>query len=165
MTLSTHAYFQRELHDKVPAISHVYAIIYPDVNVNSAAEDSVVKIRKLYPSSDLATIIWSPVIGNGPRRSHLFLFPDHPGLQEDKKIVIPITDSPKPPPLRNPLTIPVLNSAKHVAVISTGASKADAVRGCLKPDERKEPLATYTSRQGQTYQWRLHWFMDDGAAS
>ena len=157
---STHAYFQRELYDKVPAISHVYAI-NPDVDVNSAAEDYVAKIRKLYPGSDLPSFDLL-LLGMGPDGHTCSLFPDHPGLQEDKKIVIPITDSPKPPPSRITLTIPILNSAKRVAVISTGASKADAVRGCLKPDAGKEPLPAGRARPTNG---ELHWFMDEGAAS
>jgi 6-phosphogluconolactonase len=77
---------------------------------------------------------------------------------------IPITDSPKPPPSRITLTIPVLNGAKRVAVISTGASKADTVRGYLNPaaDAGKEPLPTGRARPTNG---ELHWFMDEGAAS
>jgi hypothetical protein len=65
---------------------------------------------------------------------------------------IPITDSPKSPPLRIMLTTPVLNGAKRVAVILTGASKADVVTGCLQSKrlmwERIEPRSA--SWQGQT---------------
>jgi hypothetical protein len=51
---TAHMLISREncMYDKVLAISHVYAI-NPDVDVNSAAEDYVAKIRKLYPGSDL----------------------------------------------------------------------------------------------------------------
>ena len=157
---STHAYFQKELYDKVPAIKHVYAI-NPDVDVNAAAVDYVDKIRKLYPGGDLPSFDLL-LLGMGPDGHTCSLFPDHPGLQEDKKIVIPITDSPKPPPSRITLTIPVLNSAKRVVVISTGGSKAEAVRGCLKPDNGKEPLPAGRARPSNG---ELHWFMDEGAAS
>ena len=49
-----------------------------------------------------------------------------------------------------------------MAVISTGTSKADAVRGCLKPDMGKEPLPAGRARPKNG---ELHWFIDEGAAS
>jgi 6-phosphogluconolactonase/glucosamine-6-phosphate isomerase/deaminase len=62
------------------------------------------------------------------------------------------------------LTIPVLNGAKRVAMISTGTSKADAVRGCLKPYMEKEPLPAGSYR-ARPINGELHWFMDEGEAS
>jgi 6-phosphogluconolactonase len=82
---STHAYFHRELYDKVPTmILHVYAI-NPDINEDSAAEDYVAKIWN-----------YTLLLGMGPDGHTCSLFPDHPGLQEDKRSLSPSRTVPSP---------------------------------------------------------------------
>lgn len=156
---STHAYFQKELFDRVP-IKNIYAID-PTLSVEKAAEDYVAKIRKLYPGDSLPTFDLL-LLGMGPDGHTCSLFPGHPGLAETEKLVIPISDSPKPPPCRITLTFPVLNNARCVAVISTGASKADAVKACLEPGAGVDPLPAGRARPASG---ELHWFMDEGASS
>lgn len=156
---STHAYFQRELYDHVP-ISNIYPID-PSLTVGQAAEDYTTKIRTLFPGEGLPTFDLL-LLGMGPDGHTCSLFPGHPGLAEREKLVIPISDSPKPPPCRITLTFPVLNNARCVAVISTGESKADAVKGCLEPAKGEQPLPAGMARPTAG---ELHWFMDEGASS
>lgn len=55
--------------------------------------------------------------------------PSHGTFQNDHLTwVVAITDSPKPPPQRISLTLPVLNAAKNVAFIVTGEEKAAMVK-------------------------------------
>ena len=157
---STHGFIQKELLDHVRPVAKVYAIDH-SLDMAGAAQDYITKIRTLYPGDDLPSFDLL-LLGMGPDGHTCSLFPDHPGLKEKVRIVIPITDSPKPPPSRITLTLPVLNNAKRVAVISTGSSKADAVKGCLEPEGGKEPLPAGRARPTKG---ELHWFMDEGAAS
>ena len=49
-------------------------------------------------------------------------------IQEKVQWVAAITDSPKPPPTRITLTIPVLLNAKFAVFAACGAGKADMVK-------------------------------------
>ena len=108
------SFVQRELldHVSVPA-GNVYPID-PSVDVSASAEDYVAKIRKVFPDKSKVPAFDLLILGMGPDGHTCSLFPGHPGLGEMKKLVIPITDSPKPPPKRITLTFPVLNNARLV---------------------------------------------------
>ncbi|XP_067170749.1 6-phosphogluconolactonase isoform X2 [Apteryx mantelli] len=80
--------------------------------------------------------------------------------EEKEKIVAAITDSPKPPPERITLTLPVLNAARTVVFVATGEGKAAILKRILEGDEEKPlPAALVQPHTGQ-----LHWFLDESAA-
>ncbi len=55
------------------------------------------------------------------------LFPDHDAVRDTEHVVLPETDSPKPPPARLTLTLPVINASDRVWLVMAGADKAGAL--------------------------------------
>ena len=77
-------------------------------------------------------------LGMGPEGHTASLFPHQPALHETQRLVVPVT-VPKPPPDRLTFTPPLLNAARHILFLVTGADKADALHAVLEgsynPDE------------------------------
>jgi len=87
--------------------------------------------------------------GVGPDGHVASLFPGRDDLLDADPATpaaIPVRDSPKPPPERISLTLPVLDGAERVWLIAAGAAKADAVRGILAPAEPRLPAARIHGR-------------------
>jgi 6-phosphogluconolactonase len=73
------------------------------------------------------------------------------GLQRRQdQPVIAIYDSPKPPPRRLTLTLPVLAGAGLVIVAAFGASKAEAISQALQDSESATPVAELLRRAGSS---------------
>jgi 6-phosphogluconolactonase len=97
-------------------------------------------------------------LGIGPDGHTCSLFPGHPLLKEESVWIAPIEDSPKPPPRRVTVTLPVLNNARHVAFITTGESKAQVLKEIIVDTNEKYPAALVRPNTG------VHWFVDEAAA-
>lgn len=66
-------------------------------------------------------------LGVGPDAHIASLFPDRPEIQIVDRAVVPVRDSPKPPPERVSMTRPVINGSKRVWMVLSGADKASAL--------------------------------------
>lgn len=101
------------------------------------------------------------LLGMGEDGHTASLFPGHPLLDKPGGWVAAITDSPKPPPNRITLTLPVINRARHVMFITTGAGKAETLAQVIAtaPTEVGLPARRVYPESGQ-----LHWYVDDSAA-
>ncbi|OBF11626.1 6-phosphogluconolactonase [Mycobacterium sp. ACS4331] len=88
------------------------------------------------------------------------LFPDTPAVAETSRMVVAVTDSPKPPPSRITLTLPAIQRSREVWLVVAGAAKADAVAAAIGgASPRDIPAAGAVGRE------RTVWLLDTEAAS
>ncbi|OIV98040.1 hypothetical protein TanjilG_12271 [Lupinus angustifolius] len=145
---------------------NVYAI-NDTLSAEGAADDYETRIRHLVKNNVIASSSNGfpkfdlQLLGMGPDGHVASLFPGHSLVNEDKKWVAFIKDSPKPPPERITLTFPVINSSAYAVLVVTGAGKADAVHSALRGSETSEklPVALVSPED------ELKWFLDKAAAS
>ena len=92
------------------------------------------------------------------------LFPGHPALDERERLVVAVTDAPKPPARRLTLTLPALAVARALIVCAFGQDKApalrDAIEGRASGSGQPSPLALATSEHSD-----VAWLLDPDAAS
>ncbi|WP_173924090.1 6-phosphogluconolactonase [Agromyces sp. Marseille-P2726] len=99
-------------------------------------------------------------LGVGPDGHIASLFPHRSGIQVADRTVIPVRNSPKPPPERLSLTRPVLNSSQRIWLVLAGADKASALGLALAGASRDEvPVAGIKGRR------RTVFFVDSDAAA
>lgn len=99
-------------------------------------------------------------LGVGPDGHIASLFPHRSGIQVTDRTVIPVRESPKPPPERLSLTRPVINASQRVWLVLAGADKASALGLALAGASRDEvPVAGIKGRR------RTVFFVDADAAA
>lgn len=91
------------------------------LDVNAAAEQFSEEFTRLRPQFDTV------LLGVGPDGHVASLFPERPDLLDAAGPIVPVTNSPKPPPERLSLSLAVINTAREVWLIAGGAEKANAV--------------------------------------
>ena len=101
------------------------------------------------------------LLGVGPDGHCCSLFPDHPSARDLSAPVIPVRDSPKPPPRRLSLSFDGLNNADEIWVIAAGTGKADAVAAALAPDAER----THVPSAGAQGRHGTFWLIDQEAAT
>ncbi|MBF6209593.1 6-phosphogluconolactonase [Nocardia puris] len=88
------------------------------------------------------------------------LFPHTDAVREEHELVVAVTDSPKPPPVRVTLTLPAVRRSRHVVLVVGGAAKAEAVAAALGgADPVDIPAAGARGSESTT------WLLDQDAAA
>ncbi|XP_040398440.1 6-phosphogluconolactonase [Cygnus olor] len=157
---STSGAYEAQLLPRLPGPKPRVLTVTPGLSPHAAAADYAAKLREAF-QGDGVPVFDLLILGVGPDGHTCSLFPDHPLLKEEEKIVAAITDSPKPPPERITLTLPVLNAARAVVFVATGEGKAAVLKRILEgAEENPLPAARVQPHTGQ-----LHWFLDEAAAA
>ena len=131
---------------------------HPDVTAAAAAYDAELRAAVDHVGPDEP---WFEVLmlGIGPDGHCASLFPGRPELRSPS-YVVPVSDSPKPPPTRISLGMAALGKARHVVFVATGSGKAEAVaRSVRGGDVDQTPAAGPRGLESTT------WFVDAEAAA
>ncbi len=90
------------------------------------------------------------------------LFPHSPVLAEQRRWVVSVVAENATPPQRLTVTLPVINNARRVVFIVTGAAKARVVRDVLSgaADVQSHPAAGVAPVNGEVV-----WWLDEAAAA
>lgn len=160
---SNYALLKAELLDKIPQAEQ------PTVHTIDAAHlDDIQELADQYEQKLVASFasrdsVRLPIfdlllLGCGPDGHTCSLFPGHALLRETSAWVAPIEDSPKPPPKRITLTLPVVTHAVRVAFVATGGGKKDIMKQIFDSSTGL-PCTLVNEAVGE----RCSWFVDDAA--
>ncbi|MCO5548020.1 hypothetical protein L7F22_001476 [Adiantum nelumboides] len=154
---------------EVPIIPGQVYSINEALSADAAAEDYECGLRQLVKTRIVDALRSSDcprfdliLLGMGPDGHVASLFPRHPLTHEKEKWIASIKDSPKPPPERITFTFPVINAAANIAMVLTGANKADVLEKAFgeMQDSGVLPVQMVYPTEGS-----LVWFLDKPAAS
>lgn len=101
-------------------------------DVDAAADGYADELARAADGGDLPAFDVA-MLGVGPDGHVASIFPEQPALLTAPGIVIPVRNSPKPPPTRISLTLPAISQARQVWLIASGAEKAEALVEALYP--------------------------------
>src|SRR5699024_1039267 len=100
------------------------------------------------------------LLGVGREGHTASLFPATEAVRERQRSVVPVRDSPKPPPTRVSLSLPAIRRSREVWVLGAGTSKADAFGLAFAgADPADLPIA------GARGVERTRWLLDGEAAA
>ncbi|HJQ03287.1 MAG TPA: 6-phosphogluconolactonase [Jatrophihabitans sp.] len=132
----------------------------PDLDQAAAAYASQLRVGRRPGETGPVPNFDVVLLGLGPDGHCASLFPEHPGVYDDSAPVIPVRNSPKPPPERLSFTFSTLAAAEEIWFVAAGAGKADAVAAAHSGAPREQvPSAGPKGRR------RTLWLIDRDAAA
>lgn len=125
-------------------------------DVEAAANAYADEIRRVLGDEPRVDVL---MLGVGPDGHCASLFPGHEAVAAEG-LAVAVRHSPKPPPTRISLTMPMLNRADEVWFIASGAGKAHAVRDAIAGSDVDAVPASGPKGRDLTL-----WLLDTEAAS
>lgn len=92
----------------------------------AAAEAYTAELARFAPEGETTPLFALTLLGMGPDGHIASLFPDRQEILDAEATAIAIHNSPKPPPTRVSLTLPVINYSERIWFLIAGADKAEA---------------------------------------
>jgi 6-phosphogluconolactonase len=130
------------------------------ISLDEAAEHYAAELSRHAEDGADHPVFEVTFLGVGPDGHIASLFPHRSGIGVGDRTVIPVRNSPKPPPERLSLTRPVLNASERIWLVLAGADKASALGLALAGASRDEvPVAGIKGRR------RTVFFVDGEAAA
>lgn len=131
-----------------PARVHEFPASDDGISLDEGAERYAAELAASAPLGQSLPAFDVIFLGAGPDGHVASLFPGTDAVRERTRTVLPVRNSPKPPPERLTLTLPVINSAARVIVMLAGADKAGALGLALAGASIDEvPLAGVLGRR------------------
>lgn len=84
------------------------------------------ELAKFAPAGESSPLFNLTLLGMGPDGHIASLFPQRHEILDGQGIAIAVHDSPKPPPTRVSLTLPIINYSERIWFLIAGADKAEA---------------------------------------
>ena len=165
-TDSNYKLLKDELLDKIPhemghPMVHPIDIEYLE-DVQELADQYQEALMRSFAAKDSVKlpIFDLLLLGCGPDGHTCSLFPNHELLRESDAWVAAIEDSPKPPPKRITLTLPVVTHGIKIAFVATGEGKKGILKEILDTEEGRSLPCGLVNEQGSE---RVSWFTDTKA--
>ena len=160
---SNHKLVKEELLDKIPADMGQPKVFPIDEKYLDDEQEMADQYEKtlvtIFAARDSVKLPLFDLIllGCGPDGHTCSLFPDHPLLREHDAWVLSVADSPKPPPKRITLSLPVVQHGARIGFIATGAGKQEVLKKIFETDEgAKLPCGLVNEGAGD----KVSWFCD-----
>lgn len=121
---------------------------FPSSDDGDIVEQAQAFSQELCSAEDAWPVFDLAFVGMGPDGHVLSVFPGHPEAHEGELGIRAVVNSPKPPPQRLTMTLPLINSATRVWMVVAGADKAAAMGLALADASVPEvPAAGIRGRQ------------------
>jgi 6-phosphogluconolactonase len=153
---------KESLLSKIPVPpSNIFPLPAGNEDAEAAAKEYEQTLKKFFASGNELPRFDLILLGMGPDGHTASLFPETPALQEKSRLVV-ANQVDKLKTDRITFTLPLLNAARCVLFLVSGADKAAALHEVLEGDA---PAEKYPSKLVRPSNGKLIWFVDRAAAS